>query len=235
MKAKTLAAVLLTGCAILGGMVLPGTAQENKPVVPEKKIEAKGEKYTPASTIDFGGELGLPLQGLTTLGGRIEAARRTPDPVALAVAGLELAAAEKVSGKNAGLSSEAVFKEVVYLAKVRSHSKELLMVAELLNDKDLRAEADRAARFEKGEAEAAKAGETPRGTRYLRVWNRTRECTEVYVNGECLGHVEPGEFATFPIYKRYREVRLFARHHHRRWGPARIDGDYDIWTWELND
>jgi hypothetical protein len=235
MKAKTLAAMLLIGCAILGGMVLPGAAQEKKPVAPGKKFEFKGEKYTPASTIDFGGELGLPLQALTTLGGRIEAAREAPDPVALAVAGLELAAAEKVSGKKAGLSSESLFKEVAGLARDRGHSKELLMVAELLNDKDLRAEADKAARREKDEAELAKAGETPRGTRYLRIWNRTQECAKVYVNGEFLGRVEPGAFDTFPIYKRYLPVRLFARHHHRTWGPARFDGEYDIWTWELND
>jgi hypothetical protein len=90
----------------------------------------------------------------------------------------------------------------------------------LLKDKDLQVEAEKAARREKEESELARSGEVPRGTRYLRIWNRTQEPAKVHVNGELLGHVDPGEFDTFSIYKRYREVRLFARHHHRTWGPT---------------
>jgi hypothetical protein len=237
MRAKLLGALLLAGCVVLAGIGMT-SAQDKKPVATEKKVEGvKAEKYTPASTIDFGGALGLSFPSLTSLGGRIEAARRAPDPVALTADGLELAAAEKVSGKKADLTSETVLKEAVDLAKVRSHSQELRMVAELLKDdpaaKDLRAEADKAATRER--EEEAKSPEAGRGASYLRVVNRTHEGLDIYVNGEFLGHVREHQRETFPIHMRHEHVRLFAKHHHRTWGPAHIEGHYDTYTWELDD
>jgi hypothetical protein len=233
MRTKLLGAALLAGCVVLLGIRVTSAADDKKPVANEKKVEAKAEKYTPASTIDFGSELGLSFPALTTLGARIEAARRAPDPVALAAAGQELAAAEKVSGKKAGLTADTVLKEAVDLAKVRGNSKEMLLVAELVKGdaaKDLQAEADKAA-----QAEKAEQPEATRGARYLRVVNHTHEGLDIYVDGRFLGHVHEHRHETFPLHMKHERVVLFARHHHRTWGPAHIHGEYDTYTWELTD
>jgi hypothetical protein len=232
MRTKLLGAALLAGCVVLLGIGV-SSAQEKKPVANEKKIEVKAEKYTPATTIDFGGDLGLSFPALTSLGARIEAARRGPDPVDLAAAGTELAAAEKVSGKKAGLTSDAVLKEAVELARARGSSKELMMVAELVKGdtgKDLQAEALKAA-----EAEKTPQPEVGRGARYLRVVNHSDEGVDIYVDGRFIGHVYEHRHETFPLHMKYDRVEMFARHHHRTWGPARIRGEYDTYTWELTD
>jgi hypothetical protein len=237
MRAKLLGAMVLVGCVVLAGIGMTSADEKKPPVVAnEKKVETKSEKYTPASTIDFGGELGLSFPSLTSLGGRIEAARQAADPVALAAAGLELAAAEKVSGKKAALAADAVLKEAVDLAKARGHSKELLMVAEMVKGdaaKELQTEADKAAQAEK--AQADKPEEAARGTRFLRVHNHTHEGVDIYVNGQFIGHVHEHRHETFPLHMRHDRVEMLARHHHRTWGPARIHGEYDTYTWDLND
>ena len=43
-------------------------------------VDSKADKRPSAATIDFRKEFNLPLQSLGTLGSRIEAARRSPDP-----------------------------------------------------------------------------------------------------------------------------------------------------------
>jgi hypothetical protein len=237
MRTKLLGAALLAGCVVLLGIRVSSAADDKKPVVPtEKKVEGvKAEKYTPASTIDFGGELGLPFQALTTLGSRIEAARRAPDPVALAAAGEELAAAEKVANKKASLTSDAVLKEAAELAKLRGNSKELMMVAELLKDKDLQAEAEKAAKAENTPQSPPGKEEGTRGARYLRVINHSEEGVDIYVDGRFIGHVHSHRHETFPIHMKHEHVHMMARHHHRTWGPARIHGEYDTYTWELTD
>ena len=60
-----------------------------------------------------------------TLGNRIDTARRQYDPVALGNTASELALAEKVSGKQASLTSTALYKESVELAKLRRQVAEL--------------------------------------------------------------------------------------------------------------
>jgi hypothetical protein len=235
MRTKLLAPALLAGCVVLIGLGVTA-ADDKQQVSTEKKVEAKAEKYTPASTIDFGGELGLPFAALTTLGSRIEAARRAPDPVALAAAGEELAAAEKVAGKKAALTADVVLKEAAELAKARGNSKELMMVAELVKGdaaKDLLDEANKAAEAEKVPQSTGK--EEGRGARFLRIYNATHEGVDIYVNGERIGHVREHRRETFPLHMRHDRVVLFARHHHRTWGPARIHGEYETYTWELTD
>jgi hypothetical protein len=63
----------------------------------KEKIESKPTKRTPAASVKFRKELGLPLSTLNTLGSRIDAARRAHDPVALANAANELGVAERAS------------------------------------------------------------------------------------------------------------------------------------------
>jgi hypothetical protein len=232
-KALAMALVACVGLVAAGGLVPQAKAAD------EKKVESKSEKYTSAATINFGGQLGLPFESVANLGARIEAARRQSDPVSLAVLGLELAAAEKVAGKKADLTSDALLKEAVSTAKLRANSKELLMVAQLLKDdkaaKELTAEADKAAKRENDEAEAAKSGEAPRGAQYLRVHNDFHEGVQIYVDGQQVGWVRPGARETFYIHKHHRHFTLFARHHHRTWGPVEVEGQFETYHWRITE
>ncbi len=231
--------VWLLALVIGAGALVSGTSADDKKPAGATKIEIKPEKYVPATTINFGGELGLPFESLTTLGVRIETARRSSDPVELTAAAIELAAAEKVAGKKASLTAEALLKEALETAKLRGNSKELKMIAQLVKDektaKDLESEATKAEKREKEEAEALKSGEKTRGTRYLRCINYCGEGVNVYVDGSFIGHIHAYQERTFYLGMKYRAVKLYARHSRIHWGPRYIEGDYDNYTWELRD
>jgi uncharacterized protein (TIGR03000 family) len=92
----------------------------------EQSVTSKAEKRVRATRVDFKKAFGLPFESLGTLGSRIEAARRKPDPVALGHAASELAVAEKVSKKKAALTSAALLEEAGELARQRRQSAELL-------------------------------------------------------------------------------------------------------------
>jgi hypothetical protein len=232
-KALGMALVAYVGLLATGGL----PAQEK--AATEKKVESKSEKYTSAATVNFGGALGLPFESVANLGARIEAARRQADPVSLTVLGLELGAAEKVAGKKADLTSDTLLKEGVDLAKLRGNSKEMLMVAQLLKDdkaaKELTVEADKAAKRESDEAAAAKSGEAPRGAQYLRVHNAFHEGVQIYVDGQQVGWVQPGAHETFYIHKHHRHFTLYARHHHRTWGPVEVEGQFETYQWRITE
>jgi hypothetical protein len=125
---------LLAVCALAVAQEAP--ADQDKQVVDSKATHKKA-----AASVNFRNELGMPLSSLSTLGSRIDAARRAPDPVALAHAANELAVAEKTSGKEAGLTSKAVIKEAAELAKLRRQAAELRVVSHLAqqiaNEQDL--------------------------------------------------------------------------------------------------
>src|SRR5689334_18864141 len=99
------AGLALLGCLALACFV---PAEQPKPADPasqDKQVDSsKAVRRKPAASVNFRKELGLPFATLGTLGSRIDAARRAPDPVALAHAANELAVAEKVSGKQASLT-----------------------------------------------------------------------------------------------------------------------------------
>src|SRR5262245_47592661 len=71
----------------------------------QQAVTSKATPRPAASAVNFRKELNLPFDSLSTLGSRIESARRKPDPVALAHAANELAVSEKVSGKTASITS----------------------------------------------------------------------------------------------------------------------------------
>jgi len=186
--------VQLAIVAILGLVAsgLSPTAQ-GQPKKEGKKIEAKMEAGTPAASVNFSKELGLEFVSLTTLGGRIAAARVVADPVALAAAAQELAAAEKASGKTAAINSADLLKEAVQLAKIRFTPSELKAVSYLAKDKSLLAVAEKADKAMQDQIKARQAGETSRGiqgtlhvdSRVQGVWLR------VYVDGRFVGNVSP--------------------------------------------
>src|SRR5262249_25262355 len=113
-KAALLALFAFTPLGLGGQPEKIGGPEDDKQVV-----ESKAEQRAAAAATDFRKQLKLPFASLATLGGRIDAARRDGDPVALAHAASELAVAEKVSGKKADLTSTAVLKEAAELAKLR--------------------------------------------------------------------------------------------------------------------
>src|SRR5262249_23043919 len=97
----------------------------------QQAVTSKSAKRQTAATINFRKELKLPFDSLSTLGSRIYAARRLPDPVALAHAASELAVAEKVSGKQASLTSKMLAKEAAELAGMRRQEQELNAVLQV--------------------------------------------------------------------------------------------------------
>src|SRR5262245_57169090 len=100
------AGLALLGVFLLASVALSQETQKEDPAAQDQQVVAsKAIRRTAASSINFRKELNLPFPSLGTLGSRIDAARRAPDPVALAHAASELAVAEKVSGKQAGLTS----------------------------------------------------------------------------------------------------------------------------------
>lgn len=158
-----------------------------------------------AGRINFRKELGIPFDYLDNLGQRIYQARKTPDPVELALAAHALSVAEKVSGKKASLTSETVMSEAFDLALRRGISSELTAVAMLATSQDKKKELDEesksANKRELAMKKATEAGEVSRqiaGT--VQVINRTEWAMSIYLNGFPLGVVFPGQTRNFAAF-----------------------------------
>src|SRR5262249_8526641 len=191
------AGLLLLGCAWLGFAADSNTGNKPKD---KQVVDTKATKRPSAGAVNFKKELGLPYPSLGTLGARIEAARRAPDPVALAHAASELAVAEKVSGKKASVTSAALLKESAEVAGLRKQVAELKATLEIakqtkaaddLSDQIEKLVAQAKAFARKQSAEAAK--NSPLGPpRKLIVDNGTTDYVDVYVNGFYKMRVDPG-------------------------------------------
>jgi hypothetical protein len=181
-----LAVVALLGL-IAGGPMASGAKKEGK------KVEAKKETAKPARSVNFAKDLGLEFNSLTTLGTRISAARAEADPVCLASLGQELAAAEKVSGKTASITSADLLKEAAELAKIRFNPNELKAVSYLAQDKSLLAIAQKAEKAMQDNMRAREAGESTRGIQgTLHVDSRVPgQWIRVYIDGRFVGNVSP--------------------------------------------
>jgi hypothetical protein len=154
-----------------------------------KSFESKGEPMKTWAGTNFASALGLNLRNLTTLGPRIDQAELLPDPVALALMARELAIAEQIAKKKADLTSTALLKEAVYLAKLRDDPEELQAVASLSEKearKELVALADKAAKA----ADDRKNGERKKGLNgTLHVDSRVNRSMTVLVNGQWKGDI----------------------------------------------
>ena len=156
-----------------------------------------------ACRVNFTKELGLSLEYLGTIGHRISQARKTPDPVDLALAAQALSVAEQVSGKKASITAEQVRKEALELTKLRGYSNELkamaLIVPEAKADLEKLAvvaekrEAENKAKTESGESEKGIFGR-------LVVINHSGECLHVYASGHYLGLVHEGTTMSFHVH-----------------------------------
>jgi hypothetical protein len=154
------------------------------------KGEDKSEMALSAATVCFAKELGLSFPSLSTLGVRIEEAKKQADPVGLAVCARELMAAEKASGKFAAIKSEKLMKEAIDLVKLRSNSAELKAVAELAGQaskKELMGQAVKAEELESQAKLDKETGKTRGITGPLHIDSRVNVQISAYVNGTYVG------------------------------------------------
>lgn len=213
---------------LLCGSACAADASASDETAKPTTIKTKVEERPSASSIDFAGALELPFNSLTTLGARIEQARRDADPVGLMNAARELAVAEQLSGKKASLSATELRKEAVELARLRGNSAELEAVSLMVHDektqKALKQAVQQAKKREAEQAAALEAGERSRllvGD--LVVENHTHHWAIIYVDGHRAGRVAPHGHEHFHVHSHRDQTVLeahvcghgHARHNHR--------------------
>jgi uncharacterized protein (TIGR03000 family) len=198
-----------------------------------------------AASVNFRKELNLPFRSLATLGGRIDAARRAPDPVALANAASELKVAEQVSGKTASLTSKQVLQEAAELAALRKQDAELKAV--LQTSDQVMMEEDRVANLRKqialaqaqtrADQQALQQNQQPTAApRQVVVNNYTTQYIDVYVNGYYKAQVLPGTTQVLTIEHRWNPtvLKAYGNEDMSTWGPRYIWGEFTKYTWNLN-
>jgi hypothetical protein len=236
-----LAVVLILG---LVSRSLADDPKKPDPKDDKQVIDSKAEKRSSATGIDFKKELNLPFPSLGNLGSRIEAARRSHDPVGLAHTASELGTAEKVSGKKATLTSTDLVKEAAELAKLRKQADELkatLHVAQQLsaeqtlvtNLKESIADADK---ITKDETKAIQMNQEPTGPRQLLINNYTPQYVDIWVNGLMKIQVPPGQSKYCTIEHKWNPtvLKAYGNDDTTTWGPKYIWGTFKTYTWNLN-
>ncbi len=243
-RAKAALAVLgFLMLATLNGAAEPGKADpagEDQQVV-----KSTANAQAPAAAVNFRKDLNLSYPSLSTLGARIDAARRAPDPVALAHTASELNVAEKVSGKAASLTSKQVLTEAAELATLRKQEAELKAVLQVSNQ--VMFEEDRVASLKKeialaqaqtkADQEAFKMNQEPTSTaRKVVVNNYTSQYLDVWVNGYPKGQVQPGSTLVLTIEHRWNPtvLKAYGNDDMNNWGPRYIWGRFDKYTWNIN-
>jgi hypothetical protein len=242
---KLLSSLVLSGL-LVGSAVQTATANDpkpgdQKPAAEDSNINSKVEK--PAPMPDFAGVYGLPFESLQGLGYRLTEARHKSDPVALAMLGTELAVAEKVSGKKADVTSDAVLKEAAELARMRRQEKELVAVALIVKDEGIAKElAELAMTAQKEEAARVasfKSGEKAKGIRILEVINDTHHRLSIRVNGVHIGWVPPYSVENFqlhPMHHNAHQIWLNAHDHFGNHVRAHAEtGQHHRFTWNITE
>jgi hypothetical protein len=243
---STIAGVALLGVFVIASVALPHEAQKDDPASKDQQVVAsKATRRTAASSINFRKELNLPFSSLGTLGSRIDAARRAPDPVALAHTASELAVAEKVSGKQASLTSSAVLKESAELAQLRRQAAELQAVSRVADQvaaeqnliANLRGQIADAQAQTKADTQAFEQNQEPTSSpRKVVVNNYTTQYLTIYVNGRYKGEMGPGLTQVFVIEHRWNPTVLTAYGNEDidTWGPRTVWGRFQTYTWNIN-
>jgi hypothetical protein len=246
-----IARIRLAGLTLLGVFILAAAAQsddppkDDSPAKDQQIVESKATRKTAAASVNFRKELGLPFQSLGTLGSRIDTARRASDPVALAHTANELSVAEKVSGKQAKITSAALLKESAELAKLRKQAAELQAVTKVAeqvaaeqelikNLKDQMADAQAIAKLD---TEAIKQNQEPGWTpRKIVINNYSDEYLTIFVNGFYKTEIGPGLSQVVMIEQRINPVVLTAHGNEDidTWGPRYIWGKFQTYTWNIN-
>ena len=247
LRGKVGLAVVL-GCLALVSFVALVPAEQAKNDEPaaadQEVVKSKATQTPAASSVNFRKQLKLPFDSLTTLGSRIDAARRKPDPVALAHAANELGVAEKVSGKTASITSKQLAKEAADLAGLRRQEKELQAVLEV--NQQMMMEQDNILSIKKDiAATQAQIKEDKRAydsnqeptwkPRKVVVNNYTTEYLDIYVNGHYKVQVQPGMQQTFMIEHRWNPtvLKAYGNDDINTYGPRTIWGRFDKYTWNI--
>lgn len=237
------------GVLLFAALMLPWArgADEPKKADPEDKqsVDSKPLKKPLVGSVNFKKELGLPFDSLSTLGPRIDQARRKYDPVALAHAASELHTAEKVAGKKASVTSSQVLKESSELAKLRSQEAELRAVLnvsdQIAGEQDtilsLKKEIELAKERAKLDTDAVQKNLEPTWQpRKVTVNNYTTQYLTIWVNGRYKTEISPGQSAVCVIEHRWNPVILTAHGNEDidHWGPRYLYGRFQKYTWNIN-
>jgi hypothetical protein len=236
----------LLGSIVLFSLVSAEQADKGDPASEDKQVV--GTKATPqpaASSINFRKELKLPFPSLSTLGARIEAARRAPDPVALAHAANELSTAEKVSGKTASLTSAMLIKESAELAALRKQEAELNAIYNVSSQMAVaednlaltRAQIASAKAQAQADIQAQQRNEEPTSApRQVVVNNYTTQYVDVYINGFLKSQIVPGASQVYTIEHRWNPtvLKAYGNEDSSVWGPRYIWGRFTKYTWNIN-
>jgi hypothetical protein len=214
---------------------------------PEDKqvVSSKATKRTPASSVNFRKDLNLPFDSLGTLGSRIEAARRKPDPVALAHTASELHVAEKVSGKTTSVTSKQLLKEAGELAAMRRQAAELKAQLQIANQMQFEEDHIKMLRenlalandqVKQDKAYFDRKEEPTAKPRKVIVNNYTTQFVDVYVNGFYKVQVTPGSTQVITIEHRWNPtvLKAYGNEDINTWGPRYIWGRFDKYTWNIN-
>ncbi len=227
-------------------LALPGFGQSKPdPKTQDQQVfESKPQKRKPAASIDFKKELRLPFPSLGTLGSRIDSARRQPDPVALGNAASELSLAEKVSGRQASLTSRDLLRESIQLAKLRREVAEMQAMLHLNNQianeqglaADLKRQIDDAKQYTQAEKRQIQMNEEPTGPRRLVVNNYSTQYIDITVNGRLKMQVPPGESRWCMIEHKWNPTILegYGNEDIDTWGPKTILGTFKTYTWNIH-
>jgi hypothetical protein len=223
------------------------TAQQPKPNTPEDKqvVDSKATRRSTAASVNFRQELGLPFSSLSTLGPRIDEARRKYDPVTLAHTASELSVAEKVSGKKASVTSSQLLQESASLAKLRSQVSELQAVQrvsdQIADEQDLvrslQTEIQLANERSRLDTEAIQKNLEPTWQpRKVTVNNYTPQYVTIWVNGNLKAELPPGQSQVCIIEHRWNPVVLTAHGNNDvdTWGPRYLWGRFEKYTWNIN-
>jgi hypothetical protein len=235
----------LLGCFVLASFVGGQQAKKDDAAQEDNQVSTtKAAKRVPATSVNFRKDLNLPFDSLSTLGSRIESARRKPDPVALAHTANELAVAEKVSGKTASITSQQLIKESAELASVRRQEAELKAVLQVSNQlqtaegnlsliKDNIALAQAQAKQEKDWFDSKE--EPTSAPRKVVLNNYTTQYLDLYVNGNYMVQVAPGSTKVVTIEHRWNPTILTANGNEDEvnWGPKYIWGKFTKYTWNI--
>lgn len=210
------------------------------PATDQQTQNSKATKAPTAASVKFRQQLGLPLPSLATLGTRIDAAHRAGDPVTLAHAAGELRNAEKVSGKQASLTSKQLMADAAKLASLRRRSAELQSVLAASDQVALAdgqvAEMKKLIEMTKLEDQKIAAKEEPNAPRKVVVNNYTPQYVDIQINGYLSGQVPPSSKKIFTIEALWNPVIVkgWGNEDETVFGPIRLEGRFGTYTWNLN-
>ncbi len=220
-------------------------AKDDPAAADKEKIDTRATPLPSAASVKFRKELGLAYPSLSTLGARIDEARRAHDPVALGQLTNELAVAEKASGKTASLTSKQLAKQAAELARLRRKESEL--TALIVSQQQLTGADDTIAILQqtlqdakaqaKADSEALNMNLEPTWQpRKVVVNNYTAQYIDVWVNGYYKVQVSPGMSQSFMIEHRWNPTVLtaYVNDDESGFGPVNIWGRFKTYTWNIN-